>query len=145
MRDQRIVLLVIEIFSENKDKKVMSLYEIAKCMEEKIGKDAISKRFKNLACFNSAVRNTLTMYDSFKILGKNERGRSLWSYDKDEKLVRKKYEKKSRRQTYSDLPPPPPPPPEELFLTNLPGEINPFQNPPEFFLWYTKDNIPFGN
>ena len=142
MGDERMVFLVSKIFSQKK--KVMTSVEIANSVEEKIGKTEILKRFKSPACFNSSVRNTLTMYNSFKFSEKNEKGHALWFYDKDKKLVRKKYEKKSRSQAYSDLPEPPRFP-EELFLPDPTEEIIPFEDHRGFFLWYTKDNIPFGN
>ena len=115
MRDSTVEW-VIQAFLANQ--KVMTLPEIISKIK-KTRTEEIRKRYDSDFSFNAAVRNILTVYMPFK--KEKKKGKAfLWSYDKDEVLVRKKYGGKRVRKSPLTLPCPP-------------------RFPLELFEWYEQD------
>jgi len=89
-------------------------------------KDQIKTRYRTGKILNSAVRNALTTVPAFnKSSRKNDQKRrgKFWYYDPTKSMKRNNYRKKT-----------------DPFLW-----IKPPKDPEEFFLWYDRENILFGN
>tara|TARA_R110000851_G_scaffold195999_1_gene346769 strand:- start:357 stop:713 length:357 start_codon:yes stop_codon:yes gene_type:complete len=115
----RTVGWVIQAFLEGQG--AMTLPEIISKVKEKKRKE-INERYDSDDTFNAAVRNILTVYMPFKKKEKKKGKAFLWSYDKDEVLVRKKYGGKRVRKSPPTLPSPP-------------------RFPQELFVWYEQNFV----
>jgi hypothetical protein len=115
----RTVGWVIEVFSGKKEG--MTLPEIISKIKQKKTPE-INERYDSDDTFNAAVRNILTVYMPFKKKEKKKGKAFLWSYDKDEVLVRKKYGGKRVRKSPPTLPSPP-------------------RFPQELFVWYEQNFV----